>query len=254
MPSCPLEVYSIGVSREFAAIPENLIEAIREYRWLLDRGYPDQPSIKLVGDRRRLTREQRGILYRGVFSAVDSTRRTKRLVIPPAPGHDGVTGAPPELLVDGHNVLFTIHNYFMGRPVVLATDGLVRDIGGTRARLPHTDGFTRVARALCDAVARFTWTSVTILLDEPLPWSREHVTEIARVWAETTTATKNGGVPLTVRTEPSVDTAVARAETGLIATSDTAVVDRSSVGVFDLGGFVVLRVFGAVVTDVGAAL
>ncbi len=246
-------MYPIGVSNDFAAIPQNLFEAIREYRWLLDRGYPDQPSIKLVGDRRRLTREQRGILYRGVFSAADSARRAGRQVIPPA--SDCVAGPAAELLIDGHNVLFTIHNYLMGRPVVLATDGFIRDIGGTRARLPHTDGFTRVARALCDAVARFAWTSVTVLLDEPLPWSHEHAAELSRVWAESSAAASPAAtVQFIVRTEPSVDAAVARAESGLIATSDTAIVDRSAAGVFDLGGFVVLRVFGAAVTDVGAPL
>ena len=122
MSSYSREVYSIGVSNDFAAIPQNLFDAIREYRWLLDRGYPDQPSIKLVGDRRRLTREQRGILYRGVFSAADSSRRAGRRVSPPT--SDCVAAPAADLLIDGHNVLFTIHNYLMGRPVVLATDGL----------------------------------------------------------------------------------------------------------------------------------
>jgi|WetSurMetagenome_2_1015567.scaffolds.fasta_scaffold339744_3 hypothetical protein len=36
-----------------------LIEAAADYRWLLDSGYPEQASIKLVGDRFALDKEER---------------------------------------------------------------------------------------------------------------------------------------------------------------------------------------------------
>lgn len=208
-------------------LPEpGLAHAAADYRWLLDRGYPDQPALKIVGDRYRLSSVGRAMLYRGVFSSPDSVRRFARLV-------EATEG---EMTVDGHNVLFTAWNCLAGRPIVVATDGFVRDIGGTRSRLPRDHRFTRIARLLCDALVSLRPAGVTILLDEPLPWSREHAAELRELWATI------GGAPSTpaeVRTEPSVDGVVAATNAGVIATSDTAIVDRCPVPVVDLGGLIV---------------
>lgn len=205
-----------------------LARAAFDYRWLLDRGYPDQGGLKLVGDRYRLTGAERGMLYRGVFGRDDSRRRASRIV-----NHDL---ARTELTVDGHNVLFTIWNALAGRPVVLATDGFVRDIGGTRARLPRDERFSRIATMLCSALASLSLHRVRVLLDDPLPWSRDQASEIERIWStlETMPATS-----LTAGTEASVDAVVAATASGMIATSDTAIIDRCAVPVLDLGGLIV---------------
>lgn len=210
--------------------------AAADYRWLLDRGYPDQGALKLVGDRYRLSRTGRAMLYRGVFSTTDSTRRAAKLV--PFDTLEAGTLEADTLTIDGHNVLFTIWNALAGRPVVEATDWLVRDIGGTRSRLPHDERFDRVAGMLCRALASAGVPDITVLLDDPLPWSREQCTTLERIWAESAPA---GGGRLVARTERSVDAAVAATASGLIATSDTAVVDRCPVRVVDLGGYVVTR-------------
>jgi len=267
---------------------DELAAAAADYRWLLDRGYPDQGALRLVGDRYRLSGVERNTLYRGVFSDADSRRRAARLVDPEALARDGDApdapdapgsprrdsgavstpraptgrhGAPPlsgaapceanprapgELTVDGHNVLFTVWNCLAGRPIVLATDRFVRDIGGTRSRLPHDERFERVARLVCAALAGLRLTRVRILLDEPLPWSRDHVGVIARVWEEVAAETSRHpgshvAPELVAATDPSVDAEVARTTSGLIATSDTAIVDRCAVPVLDLGGLVVVR-------------
>ncbi len=209
-----------------------LVRGAADYRWLLDRGYPDQGSLRLVGDRYRLSGTERNTLFRGVFSSEDSQRRAARLG---APGRDVVGG---DLTVDGHNVLFTVWNCLAGRPMVLATDGFVRDIGGTRSRLPHDERFDRVARHFCTALAALPTGRVTVLLDDPLPWSREHAGVIERVWDE---VSAGRGPALTVVTERSVDATVAATREGLIATSDTAIVDRCSARVMDLGGWIATR-------------
>lgn len=216
-----------------------LPHAAADYRWLLDRGYPDQPTLKIVGDRYRLSSVGRAILYRGVFSSSDSDRRSARLV-EATDGH---------MTIDGHNVLFTAWNCLAGRPIVCATDGFVRDIGGTRSRLPRDHRFTRIARLLCDAVVSLRPAGVTILLDEPLPWSREHVAELrelcAAAWNEARTGiggdetAGTSSVRTEIRTEPRVDAMVASTTVGVVATSDTAIVDRCPAPVVDLGGLIV---------------
>ena len=287
----------------------DITAAAHDYRWLLDRGYPDQGALKLVGDRYRLSRTGRAVLYRGVFSARDSRRRSGRLaeVSQRAAGSPGASGAveadagdpnaaargsgaggkdaaargnagggarrspvrgdtPPAsehsgpFIVDGHNVLFTVWNCLAGRPVVRATDGFIRDIAGTRARLPHDERFTRIATLLCEALLSLAPPAISVYLDEQLPWSREHAGEIRELWRvlaqgrppgasrEVHADARSGSndatesavpPPFTVDTHRSVDGLVAATTEGLIATSDTAVVDRCAVPVLDLGGLIV---------------
>ncbi len=226
--------------------------AAHDYRWLLDRDYPDTQSLRLVGDRYRLSGTERGMLYRGVFSEQDSRRRAARLSGLDTQGHatpnasDSFNATGTQLTVDGHNVLFTIWNYLSGRPIVLATDGWLRDIGGTRARLPHDERFTRVATLLLEALKATRCNPINILLDEQLPWSRDHCTEINALHAQ---VSHTGAGPaaskaptLTATTNSSVDAAVAATGGGSIATSDTGIIDRCKAPVLDLGGYIVLQV------------
>ena len=237
---------------------EALDRAVNDYRWMLDRGYPDQGAIKLVGDRYRLTSVERAVLLRGVFGAVVSRRRSLRLWLPSTSGAADTTPPPTDrssqdcLWVDGHNVLFTIWNCLAGRPMVRATDGFIRDIGGTRSRLPHDARFTRVARVLVEHLRPLPFLRVVVLLDAPLPWSREHAAELELLWRA-----RHGTVrerDLETRVIDSVDAEVARVTDGLIATSDTGIIDRCAVQVFDLGGFVVSRAFAPNLLDVQRSL
>ncbi|TVR93208.1 MAG: hypothetical protein EA428_02520, partial [Spirochaetaceae bacterium] len=148
-----------------------------------------------------------------------------------------------------------IWNYLCGRPIVLATDGFLRDIGGTRARLPHDERFTRVATLLLSALKATRCSPIHILLDEQLPWSRDHCAEINALHAQascagapatdTATAATTGAPALTATTNSSVDAAVAATDAGIIATSDTGIIDRCKAPVLDLGGYIVLELMGA---------
>ncbi|TVR66606.1 MAG: DUF434 domain-containing protein [Spirochaetaceae bacterium] len=210
----------------------------RDYRWLLDRGYPDQPTIKLVGDRYRLTRVERGMLYRGIFSESASLQRSRRLR---EPG----TVAGSSITIDGYNVLFTVWNYLAGRPLVAATDGFVRDIGGTRSRLPRDERFVRVCRSLVRSLLELQTGDVTVFLDEQLPWSRDHGVILQDLWDEATGGDEEGRAPCRVLTETSVDARVAATVDGIIVTSDTGIIDRCTVAVLDLAGHVLRHDLGA---------
>ncbi len=202
--------------------------AAADYRWLLDRGYPDQPAIKLVGDRYRLSRVERGMLYRGVFSDQASRRRSARL----RPAED-LGGR--KVTVDGYNVLFTIWNYLAGRPVVAATDRFVRDIGGTQSRLPRDERFLGLARVFCETLCSLRASMITVLLDEPLPWSRDQASVLQDEWSRG----RCGGFEVLLET--GVDGRLARTDNGWIATSDTGIIDRCDCPVVDLGGYILRR-------------
>ena len=82
-------------------------DAIRDYRYLKNRGYPDKAALKLVGDHHRLGAQERNCLFRAVFAGRDCRRRRRKLVDPPA-----VDGQ--RLGVDWYNVLITVESYLKG--------------------------------------------------------------------------------------------------------------------------------------------
>ncbi|MFP4644063.1 MAG: DUF434 domain-containing protein [Spirochaetales bacterium] len=249
--------------RRHREVSAGLIEAAHDYRWLLDRGYPDQPAIKLVGDRYQLTGVERAMLFRGVFSDSDSTRRGEMLI--PATewlsGEEADSDRPDEsesrfehLLVDGHNVLFTVSNYLAGRPVVLGTDGIIRDIGGTHTRLPRDERFSRIADILCRTLAASRFRRLTILLDAPLPWSREHRRILLERW-HSVTAVKTFEVDVSPQPTPEVlleehvDRTVAAIQDSAVATSDTGILNRCQAPVADVGGTIVRETFDAALVE-----
>lgn len=211
--------------------------AATDYRWLLDRGYPDEPAIKLVGDRYRLTRVERGMLYRGVFSRDASEKRAGRLCRP-----EDIAGQ--RLTADGHNVLFTLWNYLAGRPLVAATDRFVRDIGGTRSRLPRDERFNRLGGILVSALLQLPAGDILVYLDEQLPWSRDHGVILQSLWDESPAAAE--GRAFLVRPETSVDARIAAVSDGCIATSDSGIIDRCAAPVLDLAGYILREEFDAV--------
>lgn len=92
---------------------------LKDYFYLINRGYPEKGSLKLVGDRYKLSKEFRTILYRGVCSSESSANRSRKII----------NVADSELMIDGYNVLFTLLNYRLGRFVFISTDSLCRDAG-----------------------------------------------------------------------------------------------------------------------------
>jgi hypothetical protein len=49
-------------------VNESFLPACRGYAYLVNRNYPERGAVKMVGDRYRLTGDQRTVLYRGYIS------------------------------------------------------------------------------------------------------------------------------------------------------------------------------------------
>ena len=214
-------------------IGEALRAACVDYRYLLDRGYPDQGVLKLVGDRHRLTRTERAMLHRGVFSQTASEQHSRRRV--------ALRQAPAPLHIDGFNILFTLANYLAGRPLVLATDGFVRDIGGTHNRLPIDDRLAQMLDALVDTVRVNAIERCIVLFDRPVAWSLEH----ARLL-------QNRGPEFYCSAIERVDETLISMHNGSVATSDTGIIGRCARPVVDLAAAVLDHSFAPQFLDLGA--
>ncbi len=98
-------------------------DAATDIRYLLERGYKRNSSIRFAGDHYRLDKYDRYILARTVFSSHTSkARKKKKLHCEELKGKT--------LLVDGYNVLITLESMLGGERMWIADDSFLRDIQG----------------------------------------------------------------------------------------------------------------------------
>lgn len=207
-----------------------LISAVRDYRSLLDLGYPEQATLKLVGDRYRLDRRERMVLFRGVHGKEFSERISARLL--------DTLPAGASMAVDGYNVLFTLLNYRRGHPLFIGTDGLLRDAGGAHGRIPADEHFDEASAQLLRSFGTLGAASVSIFLDAPVSGSGD-------LAAALRSAADGSSCSVVVRTAPSADPFVRDFRGTAAATSDSAVALVSISPPFDLARFILETEFGA---------
>jgi hypothetical protein len=106
---------------------EGTKEAIRDLRYLLNRGYPRETAVRVVSNHYCLSSEERHLLSRCVFSREEGEEHRRKLV-----RLEGVRGRT--LGVDGYNVLITCESLLGGYPVIRCDDGLLRDLRAVRGK------------------------------------------------------------------------------------------------------------------------
>ena len=196
--------------------------ACRDYYYLLSREYPERGSLKITGDRYRLSRDQRSVLYRGISSGPVSAVRNSRLIMP---SHH------MQLLVDGYNVLFTILNYRLGRMVFISTDGILRDAGSLHGKLRDDALFQECIEDLFQTLAPMDPVSVELFLDLPVTSSRHHHQMIKQKLAAFT-------LPGTCILGRSADREIRSLNAGVLASSDTGLIGTTTIPVVDLARLV----------------
>jgi hypothetical protein len=199
-------------------------QAIEDYRYLKNRGYPDKAALKVVGDRWRLGTLERNCLFRAVFAEADCQLRRAKLVSPTA-----VAGRP--LGVDWYNVLITVESYLRGFPVFLADDGLLRDSSGVHGSYRAGKVTGTAMAAIMAGLERIGLKSLELYLDSPISHSAAMAEELRELIAGRL------AIPFTVTLSPSADYPLKSFE-GVVATSDSSIIDREGVKeVLDLARF-----------------
>ncbi len=199
---------------------KNLQEASEDFRYLLNRAYSRKAALELVGNRYQLTSDQRHLLHRGVFSDVDSaSREKKKIPLRQIRGED--------LVIDGYNVLITIEAGLSGRPLVLGDDGFLRDISGLSRNFTKTGKTEAALQLLLKMLKKVGPHHTLFLFDSPMSRSGELAQEVRDRMKKVNLP----GDALAVR----VPEKILIGFPGRVATSDTAIIDRSQ-KVVDLAG------------------
>jgi hypothetical protein len=210
-------------------LTESFWQAVKDYYRLGNRDYPEIPALKLVGDRYRLSGAQRTILFRGVTPEKKALlRKSKRIRISLSAGLAGKR-LDRCLYIDGYNVLFTIMNYLLGKPVFIGNDGFLRDAGGSYGKVENEEKLQQAISLFVSFLGGIPIDAALIYLDRPAPHSETH----ARVLLE---EIKAANITAEVRVVPQVDDVLVRGggETGVIATSDSGIIDAAACGIYDL--------------------
>jgi hypothetical protein len=208
---------------------EDLQKAAEDFRYLLNRGYPRKAALELAGNRYGLTFDERHLLHRGVFSDEDSGTRKKGIISP-----KGIRNK--DLAIDGHNVLITIEAALSGRPLILADDGFIRDISGLSGSFKKTEATEKAIRLIVTFLKKWRPRHTLFLFDAPISKSGILAQELR-------TLLKKEGLPgdaLAVK----VPERILIGFQGAIATSDTAIIDRSK-KVIDLAGNIIRTKIGS---------
>lgn len=200
-------------------------EAASDYAFLLDRSYPGNTILELVGTRYGLSRKERNILYRGVFVKAESKKRNARLIKDPHKINLPV-------YIDGNNQLYTLAAYLNGDPVFKSTDGFVRDAASDHGSGKLQKFLERAVELLSEWIRRNALIEVYLYLDKHLA-PKDH----AKLFGSQT--------GFKVMISNKVDQSLRAVETGTIATSDSQIIDKAKVPVFDLSAQILRDVFSA---------
>jgi hypothetical protein len=215
------------------AIREELREAAEDLRYLLNRDYPRDASLQLVGNRYNLDHDGRHLLRRGIFPhALAEDRSAKRVPV------EGLKGKG--LAIDGHNCIITLESALKGKTILLADDGFIRDISGVSGGYKETKETKEAVGLIMDLLAETEPAETRFLLDAPISGSGELAARIREMMGERGIQGDASAVKVPERIMAEYE--------GIIASSDTAIIDQTE-QVFDLAGYLIQKKLGTPYID-----
>jgi len=204
-------------------ISPDLWKAAEDLRYLLNRGYPRDASLQLAGNRYNLNHDHRHLLRRGVFpDSVAGQRRNKKVSLEEIRGKG--------LAIDGYNCLITLESALKAKAVLLADDAFIRDISGVSGGYKAAPETEQALGLIIDLLLAGGLAEALFLLDAPISGSGELAVRIRRLMKERGLS----GDALAVK----VPERMMVEYKGIVATSDTALIDQSE-QVFDLAGHLI---------------
>jgi len=220
--------------------------AIQDLVYLLERNYPKNSSITLVGNRYRLTADERMILYRGVFKTSEAARRRSKILVPSS-------SVPGKLVIDGYNVLITLESYLLGKTVFRSMDGFVRDISGIYGNYRFTETAKRSIELLADYVRNLFLMieeksgELVVYLDAPVSKSGELAVYMRNCF-------KEQGITSQVEVLAGPDVRlIEEGQSSVVATSDTVIADQVPLCA-DIPGHIITNVLKKHIIDLQGIL
>ncbi|WFO75852.1 DUF434 domain-containing protein [Desulfurococcaceae archaeon MEX13E-LK6-19] len=203
-----------------------VIDAIHDYRFLLDRGYPIKAALDVVCTRYMLSRKERLLLYRCVHSSALARKIIRKQSIPPMKSR---------IVADGFNILATLYTVYCGEEVYLCDDGIVRDLSGLHSRVAlsiNQDLLDSLFTEIIEAVSGKEYELI-IVLDYNVKKSGEIASRLRRI-------IKENKLDWVVLVERQADKKILeKASEGYWVSSSDIVILEKATKIYDLAGSIV---------------
>ncbi len=191
---------------------QNMFEAARDFFMFQNRGYPRKAALEWVGNRYQLEKMQRQLLHRGVFGQSAALRRLARQA-------RGLVWEKERLIVDGHNVQITLESAVLGRTLIKANDGVLRDVAGQSAKFKLSEASEVAMDMLFAFLRHYRPEEVLFYFDAPISGSGLLAQKYRGRLHSAGLRGKAMAVPVPEREFPYYDS--------IIASSDHAIMDRA---------------------------
>ena len=208
-------------------LDERLLNACLDYKYLLARGYNREGALRFVGNRYLLSKVERLLLYRAVFSPEEVAERRKKLI--QASVLRGKTA-----LIDGFNVLTTIEAALRGDKIFLCEDGFVRDLTSIYRKIKINPLTFRALEEALEALRELKVGRVLMIFDAQVSRSGDLSSSVNELLNEK-------GIRGEAFTSKSADSEIVRLE-GVIMSSDSYIISRAK-ELFDLAGHIIRERF-----------
>ncbi len=208
---------------------EAILEAARDMRYLLNRGYRREKCVEFVGDKYRLKKTERMVLYRCVYGSEEARTHREKLISP-----EDVKGK--RLAIDGYNVLITVESALKGATLIECDDGFVRDVSAIHGKYKMTSLTGKSLSLIMNYLERLSPSEISFFFDQQVSKSGELSALVRQLMSKR-------NLKGTACTSRQADTSALRWG-DVIATSDSAIIQRAE-KVFDLAGFIVRKEFPA---------
>ncbi len=219
-------------------INDEFIRAARDFAYLMNQHYPRKTILKIVGDRYLLNTFQRILLSRGIFRDDDIQIRIQKTI--------GKIDSR-SICIDAYNVFFTISNYLLGRIVFVSNDRFLRDAGEVYGKLHKEPVFAKAIDLTMNFLRKMGPSNVEFLLDKPISHSAELAGKLrASLEAES--------IPGNAQIDKNPDAVLIRKSSGIIATSDSDILDETELPIVDLAHLVLADSFTLDLPDLGKLL
>jgi hypothetical protein len=215
--------------------PPSFQQAATDYLYLLGRGYSQKTILKLTGDHYKLSGTERNMLFRGVSSQESSANRSKK--------QWSISDMPAEkLLVDTANQLFTIASYLKGNAVFISTDGFLRDASGIHGKAMPEPVLQRSIELAIHYLKLSGTKHHAFFVDVQMQQMKTLMPVIHEIAMQ-------HGLSLEIIISGSVDQLLESAGEGLVCTSDSEIIEKTSQPVFDLARHTLSHFFSPQFSD-----
>ncbi|MCK4406743.1 MAG: DUF434 domain-containing protein, partial [Bacteroidales bacterium] len=194
--------------------------AVNDYLLLLDKKYPQKAILKLIGDRYALNGTERSMLYRGITTSKNAEKRAKKLI-----SEKNIINQP--IHIDGYNVLITIGSYLNGNLVFIGNDRYLRDASEIHGKIFRTELFERAVILILVYLEKLKVSEINFYLDQPVSFSGKLSQKINKIIKD---------YYLTGKAEVynSPDYILKNIEEGFVATTDSTIIDKAKLNIFDI--------------------